>query len=357
MNSTNEGKEAHVTTSHADPRQPRWWMDVLKVGAAGATIVLIALLVVVLDGPRASVQPAEADIWDVFFSQSNKHENFMRALQKEGMAAPREYDYNGNRVYFSHATTSESPREVLHRFQAAFVRENVNTYAHDTIRVPVPVEETQDHDTFLQSMAGADELFSGGLIPVQDTRNYMAMVGAETRQGAAGWEDAMVETQGGAKTPEETVRALRYVDAWREEGSLQTTITAVWSDQALDLSKFRTYAPGSVIPFEFEVPMCTGCSRISRISGTDEEAGIHAILYRSPNSINATLGFYEREMARYGWEMEPAMRGLATLEQNHVAPYEASQVRSYLRQGQSLTLVVYRDSHDGQTYVSVQTAR
>ncbi|TXD37041.1 hypothetical protein FRC98_09890 [Lujinxingia vulgaris] len=334
-----------------------WWVDLLKVGGAGATIALIALLVVVLDGPRAEVQPAQADIWDVFLSQSNKHENFMRALQKEGMSAPREYDYNGNRVYFSHATTSESPREVLERFQRAFVREGVNKIEHHTVREPVAVEDTHDGETFMQAMAGADELFSGGLIPVENTRNYMAMVGAETKKGAADWKEAIVEMQGGAKTPEDTVRALRYVDAFREEGSLNTTITAVWSDQALDLSKFRNHAPGSVHPFEYKVPVCTGCTRVSRISGTEEEAGIHAILYRSPNSINATLGFYEREMARYGWELEPVMRGLAAMQRERSAPYEVSQVRSYSREGYTLTLIVYRDSYDGQTYVSMQSAR
>ena len=326
-----------------------------KFGLAVLVVVFIAFGFLIFSSPTGDVAEAEADIWDLFPSQSTKNQKFTKTLEREGMSKPRQFDHNGNQVFFSHMTTRQSPREVMLRFQEAFVREGVNTHFHNTARVPVDPGEVEDLDTIVQGLAGADEFFSGGLVPMMVTRNHMYMVGIDTPEKAENIDDAIIESRIGAVTPPEIVGAFRYLDANREEGSLQTTVTAVWSDEHFDLRKLSTLSQtqGTVHQIEFEVPICQGCSRVTRLSGTGRESNRHTILYRSPHSVNAVISFYENHMMRYGWETDPSTRSLAELHRRELAPQDISQVRAYLRDDQRLTLAVYRDYVDGFTYARI----
>ncbi len=332
---------------------------VIKLGVAGAVIAAIAFSFVTFDNPRGEVAEAEADIWDIFSQETSKHEAFMKTLEEEGMAPPRRYDHNGNQVFFSYDTTRESPRQVMHRYQDAFVRNDVNLMAHHTVREPIAPDQVDDADTMLQGSAGLNEVFMGGLIPIELTRNRMAMVGIETKEGARDMEDLLLETELGRVSPEEFVGGIRYVDAFREQGSLETTVTAVWSDEHLDLSKFRSdsRAEGTVHPIEMEIPSCMRCTRVSRFSGTEHEEGFHSILYRSEQqSIHELVDFYDLHMERYGWQPDPSMHGFNALQAQALAPNDRdSEIRAFVKDGLHLTLMIYYDEQDGNNYVKIQT--
>lgn len=334
-----------------------------KIVLAGSTVAAIAFAFVAFDSPTGEVAPAEADVWSLFTRETSNHAKFMNVLKKEGMQPPRQYDYNGNQVFFSYATTRESPRQVMQRFQEAFVREGMNSHYHPGARIAVdPVEsdlESQEGvTTILQSLVGADDLFTGGMIPVVDTRNEMVMVGGQTRRGAKTLFEVLAESRGGKRSPEEVVGALRYLDATREEGSLQTTITAVWSDENLDLSKFSSQrrTEATTHPVEMMIPACMGCERVARLSGTKDEENMHNLLYRSRRSVHEVTRDYDRHMGKYGWQVEPAMNQLNRLQREGYAPDKAAQIRSYIREGMHLTMIVYPDFSDGHTYVKMITS-
>lgn len=331
---------------------------VVKLMVAGAAIAAIGFGFVTFDNPSGDVAEAEADVWDVFMNQTSKHEAFMKTLEKEGMEPPRQYDHNGNQVFFSYDTTRESPRQVMHRFQNAFAENDVNEIAHHTVREPIEPELVRDNETMLQGSAGLNEVFTGGLIPIELRRNRMAMVGVETNKGARDMEDLMLETELGRKSPEDYVGSIRYVDAFRQEGNLETTITAVWSDEHLDLSKFRSGsgAEGTVHPIEMEIPTCMRCTRVTRFSGTGQEQGFHSILYRSEQSILDLVDFYDLHMERRGWQVDPSMHGLNSLQNQALAPDDRdSEIRAYVKDGMHLTLMIYYDEFDNQNYVKIMT--
>ena len=335
-------------------------VGVLKIGFAGAIICAFAFALVIFDSPSGEVSEAEADIWAFFASETTKHEDFVRTLQEEGMSPPREYDYHGNRVFFSYDTTRERPRQVMNRFEQAFKRNGVNKYVHGTAREPIHPTHVKDEDTLAQGWVGLSEIWTGGMVPVEVTRNRMAMVGLETPQGAETLDEVLVETGAGKIAVEDMVGAVRVLEANRDERSGQTTITAVWSDENLDLRKFRpdprTRSEGGAHPIEFQIPTCPRCVRVSRLSGTEQEAGYHTILYRSQSSINEVLRFYENRMQDYGWRSDDSMRGLVALQQRQLAPGAMeSEIRAYRRDAMMLTLLIYRDRHDGQTYIQIGT--
>lgn len=346
---------SHPQTAMNKIKKSKMVLSLLKCGLAGIVVVLIGFGFLVFQSPAGEIAEAEADIWDLFGSERSNTQKFMNTLEREGMSPPRQFDHNGNQIFFSHQTSRESPREVMNRYQRAFYREGVNTYIHDTVREAVPPGEVEDMETLVQGFAGADEFFSGGLVPMQLTRNHMYMVGIDTPQGAKSIDDAVYESRSGTVTPPEIVSAFRYLDATREEGSLTTTITAIWSDDHFDLRKLASLQEleGTVHPIEFEVPVCQACARVTRLSGTGREGHRHTVLYRSPQSVQAVISFYENHMIRYGWAHDPSTRSLAELQRREIAPHQSSQVRTFFRDTQQLTLAVYQDYEDGHTYARI----
>ncbi|MFU8803615.1 MAG: hypothetical protein ACNA8W_07395 [Bradymonadaceae bacterium] len=332
----------------------KYWMVFGKVALAGASILAIGFALVVFSSPTGDVAEAEADIWDLFRGPTSKHQNFVQALREEGMSAPRSYDWNGNKVFFSYSTTNETPTEVMGRMQDALARNGVNKRAHFSAREPVPMEEEPDEETFLQAVVGANDFFTGGMIPITTTRNHMAMVGMETKGKAKDLDEFLKEWDGANRDVDSLVGAIRYLDAEREEGSLLTTITATWSDEDFDLTKFQPHAQGTAHLIDFEIPMCVGCTRVSRISGERHESDYHSLLYQSPTSVAQTAGFYDSAMLSRGWQLDPALRAVLNMQEKDMVYYEGGRMRSYVRDGQKLTLLVYADSHDGSTYVKAQ---
>lgn len=361
MSSVHKGKEMKMRAG--SERFLKAFLNLGKMILAGAIVAAIGFAFVVFDDPTGEVSTAEADLWSVFTRETSNHTKFMNVLKKEGMEPPRQYDYNGNQVYFSYATTRESPRQVMHRFQEAFVREGLNKHFHPGVRKPVDpggveMGTVAADGLALQSLVGADDLFTGGMIPVVDTRNQMMMVGLQTKGGAKDLMEALSETQGGKLPLENVLGALRYLDATREEGSLQTTITAVWSDEHLDMNKFRSLRQSdrTAHPVEMLIPVCGGCERVARLSGTGDEENMHNLLYRSRRSVHEITRDFDRNMGKYGWQPEPAMNQLNRLQREGYAPDRAAQIRSYMREGLNLTMIIYPDFNEGRTYVKMITS-
>lgn len=347
-------------TSRPQFHQALWGF--LKIGVAGAVICAMAVALVIFDSPDGQVSEADADIWHYFAGETSKHEQFVRSLQDEGMSEPREYDYHGNRVFFSYDITNERPRQVLNRFERTFKRNGVNKYIHGTAREPIHPSHVNDEDTLAQGWVGLSEIWTGGMVPVELTRNRLAMVGLETPEGAQELDEVIAETAGGHVAVEDTVGAVRVLEATRDERTNKTTITAVWSDENLDLRKFRPNTrarpEGTSHPFEAEIPICPRCERVSRLSGTEQEEGYHTLLYRSPLPINEVLSFYENRMPQFGWANDPGMRGIVALQQQRMAPVSMeTEFRAYRKDNMLLNAMIYRDEIDGGTYVQMTTSR
>lgn len=332
---------------------------VCKLSVAGAVIAAVAFAVVAFDGPTGEVSDAEADIWTVVAGDTSKHEDFVDVLEDEGMSEPRQFDHNGNQVYFSHDTTRESPMEVLDRYQRAFVREGVNRNYHEQVRDPVDPRDVENMETFYQGMAGMSDFMTGGLVPVETKRNRMTMVGIETPEQADNLEDLIVETDRGLADPEDVIGAFRYIDAEREEGSRETTVTAVWSDEYFDLDRLGAgnYDVETMHPIERHIPVCRGCERVTRFSGTGDEADQHGLLYRSSRPLDDVVSYYEEEMPRHGWREDPGLAGVAEMQRRSLAPSSRhGEVRSFINEDElQLTMIIYRDQYDGEVYVRMMT--
>src|SRR5699024_9378650 len=140
----------------------------------------------------------------------------------------------------------------------------------------------------------------------------------------------------------------------------KTTITAVWSDEYLDLNRFDPRSPasreGTVHPVELEIPICQGCSRVSRLSGSDREENQHSILYRSGQPISELIRYYVRNMGRYGWQTEPVVKSMNEMLERDLMPSKAAQFRTYRKDDLSLTMIAYYDHTTQSTYVKIITS-
>lgn len=311
------------------------------------------------------VQEAEADIWGLEFGEKSKHERFIQTLQAVGMEHPRAYDWNGNRVFFSTMTTSESPKAVLRKFQGEFARTGVNKKAHNELPDNFSFESIQDINSqppHLQKKSKKeleayldwqDDLWSGGVVPIVDRADMVQMIGTTTIKGADSSFGAVKEIMKSAtRRPDRNIKAMRYIDAMREKDG-STRVTSVWSDNELKMGKFNDDEEFvDRVHSSTTVPACMGCKRLMRFEGVSAEKGYVANIYEGTTDPKGTLDFYDTALKNRGWQPTDSTLVMQEARKMGMIPPDVGEMNIYARGSQFIT-VTAQPAANGKTHVEV----
>lgn len=346
---------------------PKILLNSLKVAAAGASICAVAWCFVTFSSPAGEVEQAEANIYDMgFFSPPTKQESFVRILKDYDMEKPRSYNWNGNSVYFSMGSVDESPQQVLRDFQDQLVAKGLNKKAHYSVSPAIApagmsrLQSTPDRATQRQMLARSgqkldklDDFFGGGLVPITIGKNHIAMAGATSKDKAPDALQFVKEHIARKTRLPETVGQMRYFEAFRAPGDKKTTITAIWSDDKLELEKFSPDAKRSDLAVSTEVPACLGCRRIMNFRGEGAERDYGTNVFVGRQNAAETLEFYNRAMQARGWKLAGSTQALRLLQARGVVPPLSAEMASYSKDGKFATVMAYPMGRSGETQVHV----
>ena len=338
--------------------------NLTKLAFCGAVIAGIGALVLVTS-PEGGVNEAEADLFWLTNHHRTGQEKFVDALDAVGLGNARAYDWNGNTVYFAFKETTDSPLEVSIQIQAEMVRAGLNqqihTYAADPFSVVEPESPPEVKAHFLEA---ALDFFNGGLVPVEETDDYVALNGAELHEKVETLEDLILLSTrigGDEGAVQRGVKATRFVEAFRTEGHPMTQVVAVYSQDNVDLTKFQPNGDGVRFLGEVreDIPACPGCTRSSRIAGTGEESDYLVLTFETTAGQRAVLDFYRRALPPRGWEPMPsAMLSEMMVDDGTIFDSDIEgEMAVYMRDGLMLSVHVY-DSDEGHgTAVSIFQSR
>ncbi len=317
----------------------------LVVWSAGWAIVTLSPR-----GAELGVQEAEADIWGLNFAEKTKQEKFVGTLQEMGMEKPRAYNWNGNRVFFSTMTTSESPQAVLRRFQDEFQANGVNKKAHYSIPNKFsfktagdivnasPAEKKKHEKEIEQFMDWQDDFWTGGVVPTRISDDMIQMMGTETTEKSSSAIDALKRIREMDGRPDKNVDVMHYIDALREPSG-RTRVTSVWSDENLDLSKFQ--GEEGFVDREYRedhIPACMGCKRLMRFEGTAAEKAYVANVFEGTATAESSLEYYEKALANRGWERSDSSKVMDRAREIGMMPTDIGKLDVYAKGGQFLTV-------------------
>lgn len=345
-----------------------------KLGAAGATIFAIgAIFLVANPSVEEPVEQAEADIFDFdLMAPHTKQEKFVQTLMDEGMEKPRSYDWNGNKFFFTMTQTKESPTEVMHRLQNAFVRDGVNTKAHHALppamnKATPPLElinadkqeQQRSMKIYLENKDWTDDFFGGGVVPTHVSKDYIMMHGSTTKARAEDSIDFLGEALKSMKKGyklEDSISAMRFVDIQRNRNSGMTTVTATWSQDDLNWRKLRNERDPLALDVSTDtsIPSCIGCERVMRFAGEGPESSYISNVFTGAGSIKQATDFYDRAMANRGWAVSDTSIAMENLmRQGHVSRGDDATLRHYSKGKEFATILIYRDDETGDVTAQV----
>lgn len=145
----------------------------------------------------------------------------------------------------------------------------------------------------------------------------------------------------------ERIKAVRYIEANRDEETGLTNVTATWTNSSFKPKNMMTekYGYPKDRKPRGETDICPGCTRSWNFGGNGTEHALVTDMITSPQPIGAVSAHYVRDMVNKGWTLDPASKKVQQL-------YEADGVRKgtqHLRfvRGTEHTAIML--SHDGRT--------
>lgn len=340
------------------------WAGAKLTGAACLILAIGWAFLTMNPDPQEPVQQAEADIGDFdFLGPKSKQERFIQTLVDEGMEKPRSYDWNGNKFFFSMTQTRERPMRVMRRLQKAFVRNGVNAREHTSLPPsfnqanvdPLDLENASPEErkrAFRIALANKerlDDFFSGGVVPIHIDQDYVAMAGTTSKNRAEDSLAFMRERILNRQSVDDTVGAMRFVDAKYDNNSGLTTVTATWSDEDLSIDKLRGERDVLDVATDTDIPACIGCERLMRFAGEEGESKYVANAFIGSSSVEQVVAFYDRALRTRGWELSPATMMMERMMRSGTIPDRTGVLRSYARGPEFITLLVYHDELEGRT--------
>lgn len=333
----------------------------LKLVIAGGFIAAIGGAIVALDGPTASVKPAEADILALNFAPASKSEKFVDSMKSLGMEKPRVYDWNGNKMFFSTMETDRTPKQVLSDFQRKFVEDGVNSHPYNDLGPNVaefmdvdkwkemsPEERTAKSEVVGRKYDRSSDYFNGGMVPTVITPGYVAMAGMESKGSAKdGFEFLKEVKKRGSKRLTDSVGVARYIEAFQQGG--KTRVTATWTDDNVDFNRFRGHGDG--IGFSEDAPGCVGCDRLMRFVG-ESEKGYAANVFFSGQEVDQVVAFYDQALKNRGWKVAPSTLAMRAARDKGWMEDDGSELVSFARDGDFMTLLVFK-TPEGRTSVQL----
>lgn len=313
-----------------------------------------------------AVPEAEADILAFDFAPKSKTAVFVDSLDDLGMEEPRAYDWNGNKMFFSTMTTPDSPRDVLSRFQDKFLADGLNTKSHrerkpftgkltdiHRIKNASPAEQKKFLKVFESQWSGNNDFFSGGIVPTMVTDDYIAMTGAVSRDSADTNLDFLKEvtTKGKSKDLLDHVAGMKNIEIFKLGSG--SRVTAVWSDEEMDMNKFTDVRRPGQVSGASNVPACPGCDRLMKVSGESlEEKGYVTTLFEGHSTKEDQIRFYRQAMGNRGWKESKAAEVLRKAEADGIKPSSSTDVMLFEREGKFMSFLV-SPSEGGKTQVQV----
>jgi len=339
----------------------KWIKTTFKLALAGLTILAIAMAMLTF-GPDQTVKSAEADILSFDFAPKTNTQKFQDSLSELGMDKPRKYDWNGNKMYFSTMVTDDEPLEVLYKFQKKFYDKGLNKeiYSgrskavdargrHASELTPAEQKQSVEHMGDLYTKHG--NFFTGGIVPHVVDRDYVSMSGMDSKSGAKQPMEFLKEVMD-RKSPRlsDSVGAARVVEAFRESG--RTRVTATWTDDEVDFSKFRNASTSGETGGSATVPACMGCERMMRFEGESEKGYVsHAFQSKTQTKLDV-IKFYNRALTNRGWLVSPATIAMQEAEHQGMRTPSNAELLSFTRDKEFLTLLIYTDD-EGRTITKV----
>jgi hypothetical protein len=181
-------------TMSADDETQTWrkvgWV-VLKFGAAGASLVAIAVTIVLV-GAGGDVEETQALVWDMGTFEKSSTQKFASSLKHLGHTPPEVYDYNGNKVYFSRRHSRKNPDRLVREYQRTFVERGINDKMYEDFLVEMTSEASVPGSNYAsrpnpsnglsndKKTAIRDEfegLVTGEIVPRERTETMASMVG------------------------------------------------------------------------------------------------------------------------------------------------------------------------------------
>ena len=324
-----------------------------KLAGCGAVIAGIAFGFAVIN-TEGGIGQADADVFwtgPVSVGETNQ-DKFLRVLQREGFSEPQAYDWNGNTMYFAHGQTSEAPRQVSMRLQERMVREGLNKHVYPAAPDAMVFEDEQASPTEVAYATMAmEDFFTGGLIPTTDTGEHIVLNGVELATDKPMDIDGqrmmkMFMSYDGDDFAD-MFNNVRYIEAFRPEGSAKTHKIAIFGDGETKLSLFQPGAGSQIDTPRGEeglIPACPGCERNTRFSGKEGQSDYEMYTYNSPDSVENVMAFYRQALMVRGWQPST---GLAVVQQlrARIAPPEAAdrkgRMEVYERNGRTIHIHVY----------------
>jgi hypothetical protein len=289
-------------------RQSLWALT--KLGIAGASLVAIGWSVITFYPTKGGVKETEADIVSMVTFKRTSTQQFALALDALGHDRPRSYDYNGNKVFFSSRTTTQSPEQVLREYQEFFTRRGINErpyYEASPDGGPRPGENDETYQALVEERGLA--MLSGQLVPSIITPNYVAMGGGiiegEPRTCAEAAEILERQVANGIPHFNDVFRGFRGIEAMRSEDGRHTHVTASWSESNYDMDKHiprDTRAKVRGTNPDPELPSCPGCERLQRFAGEGKEKDYVTNVFLSPQHHSSVASFYLQAMQARGWK-------------------------------------------------------
>lgn len=340
-----------------------------KLGLTGLLVSGVGLAILTLD-PRAEhaeleVKSAEADITAFDFAPTTKHERFIEALDEAGMEDPREYSYNDNTFFFSMMKTEDSPNEVLRNFQRLFVEKGINKKIHDglpeggipfdmaDIKKYKKLPEGEQKERFDRAMGyweHYDDFFGGGIVPFQQGPDHIVMHGTRSKGKADGALEFLQEQfQSGEEkiALDHLVGTMYTVEAFRSKTSRTTTVTAVWSDENLDIPKLKN-PPAPDPATEYDFPRCMGCEHQMSFKGHGNEKDYETHVYTGSSTVDAAANFYRTTMEARGWKLSPAIRIMDKAMAKRSVQRSGERLLQFARGTDFMTVLVKQDPRTGE---------
>lgn len=152
------------------------------------------------------------------------------------------------------------------------------------------------------------------------------------------------------------VEGYRSIEAFRDQKSGQTVVTASWSDEEFDMK--------SVLPDRYEtetqtdgpVPACHSCKQAWNFAGSGSESPYSSNEFWSQESVDRVAVDYIKTLAADGWEFRDGEPLMQQLYSRMNMPVEGGKYLRFSRGNKHMTLHIRPDRDNGRTSVSAFTS-
>lgn len=138
------------------------------------------------------------------------------------------------------------------------------------------------------------------------------------------------------------ISSVRAIEAFYDEESNSTAVTATWSEQGFDMvSNFaEEFGWPEQAPVAGNVPACPGCQRTWSFGGHGAEKDYTANILYSGDSVDNVVNFYNDAYSRDGWKPTEATPAINALRERF--PDEAPDGATWLQFSRGSEFVVFR---------------